>query len=740
MKLNKRYFRSIRENISFYLSAMVLTAAALFLFYMFYIAGNAILDFSDEFFSEQRLEDANFTTYLPISDEAITALEQEYDLTLERERYLNVETDGVTARVCQKTKKIDLYEVTVGEDVRNDDEVIISEGYAVKQKVALGDSLNIGGKSYTVTGFFQRPDYLYMLENEDDSYKNITTFYLAYMTDSAFAELGESSSRYLVRYTKDNSVEFRRAVYADYALSGYTAREDNPRIVMVNSQAELFVAMSWLILCILPLITVALVSIIISRKVKNEQRMIGTLSALGYKKGQLMRHYAGFAALPGLFGGILTAVLSAVCAQPYSEMGLQDYEPMRVQGHLNPLIAVLGIVIPTLMYVAAALLSVRRLLKKDTVLLLAANADASDKKRKRILADKKLSFRKKFALRSLIGNPARGFVVLLGVFLGSYIVLLSFGMFDSMETTVDDASDVIGSYEYQYLLNGLLRENPYGGEELLIAGLESEEGRTLSLFGTDADNLYLNFRDENGKNVDIGDGYYISTLTAAAFGWQTGDRVTLYNPLTMEKSDIVISGVIKNDVMKVVYTSRENGAELLKLESGVYNALLSDRELELPSSVVVRKNCKSDLRDQIDTVIDQTGFMLYFLMGLGVVICIASVYVSVNMMVTENRSNISMLKVLGYRDRQIDRIVLSVNHIFLPLGILLSIPATYATGRMFFALFADTFSMLITTAVFLKSYLLTITLTTASYAVSLLLVRRKVKRVDMIESLKDNRE
>lgn len=740
MKLNKRYLRSIRENLSFYLSASVLTAVTLFLFYMFNIAGNAILEFSEDFFSEHCLEDANFTTYLPISDEAIAELEREYDVTLERERFLNVETDGVTARVFRKTEKIDLYEVTVGEDIRNDDEVIISEGYAVKQKIVVGDTLNIGGGSYTVTGFFQRPDYLYMLENEDDSYKNITSFYLAYMTDDAFAKLGESGSRYLVRYSKDNSVEFRRAVYETYALSGYTSREENPRIAMVDSQAELFIAMSWLILCILPLIAVALVGIIIGRKVKSEQRMIGTLSAMGYKKGQLMRHYAGFAALPGLAAGVLTAVLSAVCAQPYSEMGLQDYEPMRVHGHLQPLVAALGIVIPTLMYVAAALLAVRRLLKKDTVLLLAANADASDKKRKRILADKKLSFRTKFAIRSLLGNPARGMVVLLGVFLGSYIVLLSFAMFDSMKTTVDDASEAIGSYEYQYLLNELGTENPYGGEGLLVAGLESEDGHALSLFGTDADNPYLNFRDENGREVDIGDGYYISTLTAAATGWQTGDRVALYNPLTMEKSEIIIGGILENDVMKVIYTSRENGAELLGLESGVFNALLSDTELELPSSVLVQQSRKSDLSDQIDTVIDQMGILLYLLMGLGIIICIASVYVAVNMMVTENRSNISMLKVLGYRERQIDRIVLSANHIFLPLGILLSVPATFATGKLYFTMCADMLSMLITTSVAPGSYLLTIVLTTASYAASLALVRRKVKRIDLVESLKDNRE
>ena len=69
--------------------------------------------------------------------------------------------------------KSTLYEVTQGKDVANDDEIVISEGYAVENSIKIGGSMKIGDKEYTVAGFMQRPDYLYMLESEDDSYKNV---------------------------------------------------------------------------------------------------------------------------------------------------------------------------------------------------------------------------------------------------------------------------------------------------------------------------------------------------------------------------------------------------------------------------------------------------------------------------------------------------------------------------------------------------------------------------------------
>ncbi len=741
MKLHKRYVRSIRENASFYLSATVLTVVTLLLFFLFSITGNAIMDFGRAFFARNRLEDAHFSTYLPIPEEKLAELEHTYGVTLEAQRYVNIDTGGVTARVFQRTEKIDLYEVTVGRDVSADNEVVISEGYAVANGVSAGDTLKIAGKTYTVSGFFQRPDYLYMLENENDSYKNITTFYLCYMTDSAFDALGDTGVQYLVRYDGASDMTgFRRAVHGDYFMRSYSGAEDNNRILMVEQQAELFLVMAYLLLCILPLVAVVLICVIISRKVKSEQRMLGTLSAMGYTKKRLMWHYAGFAAIPGLAGGVLTAVISVICAQPFSEAGLQDYEPMRVVGHLNPLDAALGILVPTALYVLAALLSVRGLLKKDTVLLLNGNADGGKKRSKRLLAGRKLSFRTKLAVRSLLGNPGRSFVVLLGVFLGCFIMLLSLGFFDSIDHVGTVGMDELLGYEHQYILSELRSDNPYGGETMLVSALETGDGKALSLVGAADGNPYLRLESTAGGKVSLSRGFYITSLAGLALGWKTGDTVTVYNPLTMEKKELEIAGVIDNNMQKGIYTSKALAAELSGLDENTFNCVVSNERLAIPEGKIAQETSRADITEQVRTITNQMDFMLWILVGLGLIICVAAIYVAVNLLVTENRGSISMLKVLGYQDTQIDRIVLSSHHILLPVGILLSIPAVYAAARAFFLMMVDYGVMLMDTYVSPKSYIIAIGLTVLCYFGSLWALRRKVKRVDMIESLKDNRE
>ena len=141
-----------------------------------------------------------------------------------------------------------------GRDAEANHETIISEGYAVYNKVSIGDKIRIGERSYVVSGFFQRPDYLYMLQNESDSYKNVTTFFLAYVTDEEFEKIGFENCVYQVCYEQDNQVEFRKAVNERYHMRTYLAAQENMRIDMVKMQAEMFVMMSYLILLIMPLI------------------------------------------------------------------------------------------------------------------------------------------------------------------------------------------------------------------------------------------------------------------------------------------------------------------------------------------------------------------------------------------------------------------------------------------------------------------------------------------------------
>lgn len=612
---------------------------------------------------------------MEIPDNEITNIEKKYNVTFEKEHYVNINEDGYKVRVFKRNKKIDLFEVIDGNDISNDDEIVISKGYAESEHVSIGDRLTIKGKEYKVTGYFLRPDYLYMLENTDDSYKNITSFFLAYMTDSAYDALEANSCQYKIVYSDDSDVtQFRKDMNEQYKINSYLAKDNNQRITMVDDQSIMFLIMAFVFLFTLPLITVALIAIIIGRKIKQEQKMIGTLSALGYTKSQLMQHYSVLAMIPGLAGGIIVTIITKIIQQPYGELSLADYEPMPVKFTLLIPIALIGIIIPTAIYMLEAAHKVSKLLKKDTVEMLNGNADG----------------------------------------------------------------DSMGSFKYEYVLNRLKTDEVAGADELVIGKYE-HNGSAFSLIGADTDVKYLNIDTEDGSRADISNGYYVTNVMAYAYKLEAGDEFTFVNPVTMEEKKVTISGIIMNDSQKMIVCSQDNARKLLGWNDRTYNGLLSEKKLDLGDEIS-KTVTSDDIREQMKTILTEMGAIIYSLAVIGAIICIAALYVSVNMLISENRHNISMLKVLGLKRREINRMIIAVNHVIIPIGIAVGMLAGYLMMVVVFRIYSGIEGVLYTPAITFKSIILTIIIVLVCYAVSLLIVRRKADRVDMVESLNDNRE
>lgn len=737
MKINRRYTRNIRENLSFYVASTILTIVSIFMFFVMNIAGNGISDFGKEFFREHNVEDASFSTYMPISDEDMEQLEKDFDVELEAQYYINIKEDDYTARVFSRNEKINTAEITAGSDISADDEILISEGFALNNELSVGDSFTVDGRQYRICGFFQRPDYLYMLEELDDNYKNDTSFLLAYMSDEEFERLHAGNCRYMVVFHGDNQQVFRSRIYDDYMTSEYVSADDNLRISFVEEQAQLFLICSWIILVVVPLVTVALISIIIRRKVKDEQKLIGTLSAMGYRKGALIRHYTVMGVIPGLIGGILSVAVIAASAQPYGEMGLADYEPLHIDFHMSVSGAVAAILIPTLLYAISAAFSTGRLLKKDTVLLLNGVAAGGGKTRK-LWADKQKKVRTKFAFRSLIASPGRSFVVFLGIFLGAFIIMFAFMTIDAIKGLPDEYKSQVGDFKKQYVLNTFLSEERDDGETLITASYETD-GTTFSLIGADEDVSLMNIETADGR-ADLEDGWYISNLLAYICGVEKGDTITFVNRMTLEEYDVTIDGIVETDMQKYLISSKENVSEILGIDDELYNSVLSDRSLDIDDEIITSEIDAGSIEDQMQTMMNEMGAIIYALIVIGGIICIAAIYVSVNMMVSENRLNISMLKVLGYRSREINRMVLSANHVLLPVGIAAGILLSYLSIDFYFSAFAETEGMIIPVVLKPASIVLTVVIVCACYFVSLAFIRRKTARVDMVESLKDNRQ
>ncbi|MBU5474872.1 ABC transporter permease [Roseburia sp. MSJ-14] len=112
----------------------------------------------------------------------------------------------------------------------------------------------------------------------------------------------------------------------------------------------------------------------------------------------------------------------------------------------------------------------------------------------------------------------------------------------------------------------------------------------------------------------------------------------------------------------------------------------------------------------------------------------------VNMLISENASSISMLKVLGYENRQINRMVINVYHFLVPVGLVIGSVLGVVLCKANFEASVSAYNTYIETVYGSLGFVKYAVWVIVSYVISLWLLGRKVRSMDMVESLKDNRE
>lgn len=743
MKINRRYKHNIKNNLSFYISTVVLTAVSIFLFLSILTTGTGLDGYVTTFSQDHNIENAQFVTLLPIAQEDMDAYEKNYDLTLEKTGYVDVEEDDYTIRVLRNTEQIDTYEVYEGKDVSTEDEIVLSKGFASEHALSLGDTISMNGKAYTITGFFLRPDYINCLKNLTDSYRDNAGFAVAVVSDAVYETLQDETVYYTVVYhDHDEETAFRKDVNDHYTTLRYTDASVNPRIEAVQSNPKTYMMMSYMMMCLMMVVISILVSAILSRKVKSESKIIGTLKALGYRNGELTRHYATMALIAGIAGTVVGLIMAAVGAQTMAEYYAVDYEPMPIHYSVPLYGAVICVILPTLFYLISAALTTRKMLKRNAVDLLAA---AKNKKMgsRAFAKNKTMKFKRKFMLRTLLGNKARAAVVLVGLIVGGYIMALGLTFFDSCDNFVDNSIESIGSFSYRYFLTTYLSEEQEAGCETYVSvALQPKDVNSqFSLSGLQKDSQFIKLTNMDGKAIHLSnDQYYLTEMAAKVYGVKAGDTFTFFSPINMEEYTVTITDIVEDCAQKTLYTTDETVRELFDLDDGVYNVIMADHKMDLDDNLVMTTNTKESVQNQIQSVVDDLQKIIMVMIVLGAVLCIVAVYLTVNMMVEENTNSISMLKIFGYYNREIDGMVLSANHILVPISLLISIPLGILAGDLFYTMMIDNLSAYVEFVISVRSCVLCAALVVVSYAISLMLLRRKVFKINMVESLKDHRE
>lgn len=741
MTINKRAARSIKKNISFYIISTILTVLICILIIAPMSTGHNMTNVIDKFVDDYKAEDAEFVTYNPISDDDMAEMENDYDVIMEYSRYKDIKIDtgdleGSTIRVFDMPEKLNLCNVRDGR-MPESGEVLLTQNFADAHDIKVGDTVNVGEYSYKVSAFATKADYIYMLEKlsgyvEKDKFAVMMACHDDYDKIDA-----DETAYYSIRYNRDNSKEVRAKLNDDYVIASYLAATTNTRISMPVSEGDAVINMATMYAPIMFIIVLALIVMVLGRNIRNEQYLLGTFLALGFSKKQIVRHYMRFGMLPGIVGSVIGIVAAIPVTKAISYFYIEyDFEKLEYTVTYDVSSILTALILPTVIYCLAIAVQASRLLRKSPVDLL--RNTGKDSKAIGIMKNSRAKTQSKMRIRSVLGHPGRSIVTTIGVCVAAFCIMAGLIMDDSLDSLMHDGLTSSVKYNYLYRLNSLGEGEPDEGEALFQNYYEVD-GNTvqLSTQGIDEGSKYFPDKTDTGEKLDL-DKYYLTSAAAETYGVKTGDELTFCNIADLKEHKVKISGVVTDNTHCYLYTSRKNATELAGVDSGVYNCIISDDKLELDKDLVASETSMAVSADTMENIMGPMNAIIVGIEVLGIILGVFVLYLVINMIVSETGTNISVMKVLGFSKREITNRVLNVNHILVCIGFLIGIPAAYAFVKVGYADTIENYGMLLAPVVKVKAVIIGFVLTWITYEISLLLQKRKISRIDMVESLKEN--
>ena len=502
-----------------------------------------------------------------------------------------------------------------------------------------------------------------------------------------------------------------------------------------------------------------------TRMVEEQRTQIGTLKALGYSDSTIAMKFityaasaAGIGCLLGFFGGI--KLFPWVIWQAYGM--LYGFAPILYVVDWN-LLGVLFIA-SMLSLSGVTYLTCRAELRLMPAELMRPKAP---KEGKRVFLERipffwnRLNFQKKISLRNVFRYTKRLIMMVLGIGGCMALLMTGFGIRDSIANIADDQFDNIMLYDYAVLFDAPKDEAQQQTFQKDTANLLSK-----SVFVT-TDTLKVNTRDgaKNANVIATGDsaisklinlhklrreplkfptdgGVLISEKLAQLNGTKPGDtiRVTLDDGRNV---NLTVGGVFENFVYNYVLMSPAT-YETLYQHASEYdtvfaNAAGTDKHAAAASLLddygATNVSVTADMRNRVDNMMTSLNLVIFAVIISAGALAFVVLFNLSNINITERIREIATIKVLGFYAPEVGSYVFRENLVLTLLGALAGMPM--GVWLHSFVMSQLNFDMVNFHAVIKPmSYVFSVALTFVFAFCVDIIMRPKLEKINMVESLK----
>ena len=548
------------------------------------------------------------------------------------------------------------------------------------------------------------------------------------------------------------------------ALTEYQGYGDNAD--RMRSIGKVFPVLFFLVAALISLTTM-------TRMVEEQRVQIGTMKALGYGKAAIAGKYIGYALIATL-GGSIFGVLIGEKILPlviiYGYMILYKHLPaILLPYHMS--YAIQASVIAVACILIATIASCYKELAAEPAELM---RPAAPKQGKRILLErigiiwKHLNFTWKSTVRNLIRYKKRFFMTIFGIGGCMALMVVGFGLKDCIYEIVSLQYEKVQFYDAAtYMNDDISEENRQQIQEYLDQNADVKETIEVHMQKTDVKSAsgkktlylmvpsddekiedFLSFHSRTNKNEVYSlkkDEVILTEKMASLLNVKVGDQLTIEDEDRGDQT-VTIGAICENYMSHYLYLSPEKYEELYG-KPVEYNTIIysvkdgKDDQIEktgtklLAMDGVLNVSYTSSIEGRLDDMLRSLNLVIVVLIVSAGMLAFVVLYNLNNINITERQRELATLKVLGFYDGEVASYVYRENILLTIIGSVVGMVLGNFLHR-YTILTVEVEEAMFGRQIHWQSYLYSFLFTAAFSLFVNWVMFYKLKKIDMVESLK----
>ena len=369
--------------------------------------------------------------------------------------------------------------------------------------------------------------------------------------------------------------------------------------------------------------------------------------------------------------------------------------------------------------------------------------DLSTSKRKKAMRIPSWSFMNRFRMRIFLQNLGGYIVLLFGILFVMILLAFSVGLPETLDHYKAQMDETLIS-KYEYILKechdeegNLITTSVDGAEKFSITNLFTTDGvrvgENVTVYGFSDSSSYIKISEELKDNEVM-----ISSNYADKFGLGNGDKITLKEKYTDSEYDFEIKGVYDYPGGIAIFIGNDAFNGIFGKDEGSYTGFLSDKEIDdIDNDYIYSVITVEDMMSLSIQLDHSMGSYMTYLSVACLVIGVLVIYLLTKQIIDKNATSISMVKVLGYENSEINSLYILLTTIvvvvFSVLSALLSISVLTLLFRVMMYSMAGWFEVYISPSGVVKM----VAIMVASYLIVSLFDMIRIRRIPLTEALKN---